>query len=202
MTDVINGINLREHLGLIGMVTRGYSGGVGNALDSDDLFNAAYFGLRRAAEKFDAGRGFKFSTYALIWIRHHVQRTIADQGRTVRVPVWFRERVRRMREVLPPDALSLDAPVRSGDGETKPWLEMMAGDDDPTENLRQTQRGEVIEEALERLPERTRDVLRSRFWKDECLAEIGRRLGLSRERIRQIEAEGLELLRQELEEEP
>lgn len=202
MTDVINGIDLRDHLGLIGMVTRSYSGGIGSALDSEDLFNAAFFGLRRAAEKFDASKGFKFSTYALHWVRHHVQRTIADQSRIVRVPVWFRERARRMQETLPPDALSLDAPVRSGEGESKPWLEMMASDDDPTENLSTRQRREVIEQALERIPERTRDVLRSRFWKDESLAEIGRRLGLSRERIRQLEAEGLEMLRQELEEEP
>jgi RNA polymerase sigma factor (sigma-70 family) len=202
MSDVINGIDLRQHLGLIGMVTRSYSGGVGNALDSDDLFNAAYFGLRRAAEKFDPARGCKFSTYALHWVRHHVQRTIADQSRTVRVPVWFRERARRMQETLPPDALSLDAPIRFGDGETKPWLEMMASDDDPTEPLSRTQRREVIEQALDQLPERTRDVLRSRFWNDESLAEIGRRLGLSRERIRQLEAVGLQLLREELEEEP
>lgn len=200
--DLINGIDVSEHLGLIGMAVRNSRWAIGTTLEWKDLFQAGYFGLRRAAEKFDASRGHKFSTYALPWVRHHVRRAAMNDCRTVRVPVWIQERRGRSMPAYPLDAVSLDGPAHTDERAVRARIDSIAADVDPSADLDVTQRRKVIEASLAKLPQRLREVLVARFWGEESLAEIGRRLDLSRERIRQLEAEALHLLRAILEEEP
>ena len=200
--NVINGIDLSEHFGLIGAAVRNSRWAIGASLEWDDLFQAGYFGLRRAAEKFDAGRGCKFSTYAMPWIRATVRRAALNQRRTIRIPVWIHERRRTGLGQFPADGLSLDAPQSEDDGAGRPWVDLLTAVSDPAADTEAAKRRQLIEEALAELPERLRGILEARFWRDETLAEIGGRLGLSRERVRQLEAEGLKELRDILEEEP
>jgi RNA polymerase sigma factor (sigma-70 family) len=194
-SSIVNGIDLASHLGLIRMALRRFRWALGAVIEDGDLFQAGWFGLRRAAERFDPGLGYKFSTYALPWIRHHVARTIADERRTVRLPVWFQDQARLDGERLPLDALSLDAPARASDPDST-WLDMLAGSDDPSAEAEAAQRRELVAAALAELPERLRGVLVSRFWGEEqTLQQIGDGLGLTRERVRQLEADALERLR-------
>jgi RNA polymerase sigma factor (sigma-70 family) len=199
--NIINGIDVTAHLGLIRLAVRTSRKPPGGALDDADLFNAGFFGLRRAAEKFDPSRGFRFSTYAMHWIRHHVRRAVSDQGRTIRLPVWYQERARRLGHRLPPATLSLDAPLRGNEAEGQCWLERLESGDDPNASLNSSERQKILVQALAQLPERLRDIIVARFWGNETLAEIGQRHRLSRERIRQLEEEALDLLRQVLSEE-
>jgi RNA polymerase primary sigma factor len=199
---IVNGIDLRLHLGLIGFVLRKWRHLDAAALEQDDLFNAGFFGLRRAAEKYDHARGCRFSTYAVYWIRQSVQRVVADQSRTVRVPVWLQDRKRRNGERLPPGAVSLDAPLRPGDPDAASWLDILGDDHDPTAGYDVAQRRALVEDAVDQLPSRLRHIVTARFWGGQTLQQVGDGMSLTRERVRQLESEALNLLRENLKEAP
>jgi RNA polymerase primary sigma factor len=212
------------NLRLVMSITRNY---VNSGVPLLDLIQEGNLGLIRAVEKFDYKMGYKLSTYATWWIRQAVTRAIADQGRTIRLPVHVVEQVRRVtrarriltqklnrdpsadelavesgfelkrvRELLAlvEDPVSLETPV--GDGES------MYGDmiedvncEQPDEALAKLLRGTELGLALEKLNDRMRHVLELRFGlsgqKPRTLEEVGGELGVTRERVRQLESRAL-----------
>ncbi|HUF37943.1 MAG TPA: sigma-70 family RNA polymerase sigma factor [Anaerolineales bacterium] len=199
-----------------------------------DLIQAGNLGLLRAAKKFDIHRGNRFSTYATWWIRQAVSRAVADQGRTIRIPVHQTDKLSKILRVrkqlvqkldrdptyaeiaehlaLTPAKveeiirqtrfpLSLERPVGfDGDAVLGDFIEddhSPSPEESATENLMQD---EVREALLEALPAREARILRLRFGfqdgKPLTLQEVGEREGITRERVRQIEARAFRRLRQ------
>jgi len=205
---------------------------VGRGVPFLDLIQEGNIGLIRAVRKFEYQRGHKFSTYATWWIRQAISRAVADQGRTIRVPVHMGDQLNKLRRVtlelqqelgrdpLPeelaakmettPDKIlnlieiswrpvSLDSPIDDeSDSELGDFIEdtsSPAPDEMTTANLLREQ----VEEVLSRLPHREADILRMRYGLEDgethTLEEVGKKIGVTRERVRQLEAQALNRLR-------
>src|SRR6202045_2671044 len=197
-----------------------------------DLIQEGNLGLMHAVEKYDHRRGVKVSTYASWWIRQSIARAIADQGRTIRVPVHVtettikvsRERRRHYqrhgRDPAPdeiatrtgiplpqveralttvPEPISLDAPVGEDGDATLADLIEAPDADNPLAAAAAGELGKLVAEALADLTPREQRILRMRFGlggaREHTLQEVGETFGVTRERIRQIEAKALEKLR-------
>src|SRR5438477_6695395 len=219
---------IESNLRLVMSITRNYTKAGVPLLD---LIQEGNLGLIRAVEKFDYKLGFKLSTYATWWIRQAVTRALADQGRTIRLPVHVADQVRRLMRArrqlaqklnrepteaelaqesgftpqrveelldLVEDPVSLETPVGDGESMYADLIEDVnsARPDDTTANKL---RGRELAEALQVLNPRMRRVLTLRFGlngeKPQTLEEVGAGLGITRERVRQLESRALRELR-------
>ncbi|AKP66604.1 RNA polymerase sigma factor RpoD [Companilactobacillus ginsenosidimutans] len=205
---------------------------VGRGMQFLDLIQEGNMGLMKAVEKFDYRLGFKFSTYATWWIRQAITRAIADQARTIRIPVHMVETINKLiriqrqllqdlgREPLPEEiGAEMDMPTTKVRDILKiaqepVSLETPIGEEDdshlgdfiedsdatsPEDHASYELLKEQLENVLDTLTDREENVLRLRFGLDDgrtrTLEEVGKVFGVTRERIRQIEAKALRKLR-------
>jgi RNA polymerase primary sigma factor len=230
----LDGMVAREHLiransRLVISVAKKY---IGRGVPFLDLIQEGNIGLIRAANKFDYQLGHKFSTYATWWIRQAVTRAIADQSRTIRVPVHMGDQINKLlrtahrltqelgREPSPDElANAMEIPTRKAEEmlrvARRPLSLEMPTDDDgeselgdfiededspaPDEDVTAGMLRELLQEILHDLPPREVRILQLRYGlvdgETYTLEEVGKKLGVTRERVRQIEAQALSRLR-------
>jgi RNA polymerase primary sigma factor len=191
------------HEGLITPIVARYykalggQGRVAGALEWDDLFQQGRLGLIAAAERWDPERG-AFSTTAVLWIRNAIGRYVQNHARLVRLPVYELNRRYRAGTLTREHNVRLDAPAGiDSDSEHRTVGESIPANDvgDPIEAIAAEQDRAAVHVALEKLPPNLAAVIRGRFFDERTLLDLGQDSGLSRERIRQLESEGLEKLR-------
>jgi RNA polymerase primary sigma factor len=231
--DEARNILARSNLRLVVSIAKKY---VGRSPDLTllDLIQEGNLGLFKAVDKFDWNKGFKFSTYATWWIRQAITRALADQSRTIRIPVHMVETIAKYKQVsrrlaqalgrdpqpeevaiemgldvekiyqiekINQDTLSLESPIGSDDDEKSSLGDFIADDKIPSPVQESSERilTEQVRDILDDLSPKERKILEMRHGLTDgiyhTLEEVGREFGVTRERIRQIEAKALEKIR-------
>ena len=219
---------IRHNLRLVAHIAKKYYALPG---EQDDLISIGTIGLMKAVDKFEYQRGYKFSTYATWWIRQAITRAIADQARTIRIPVHMVETINRMRQAtnqlvyqngheptpeelakamdmsvervreiqrMAQEPASLESPV--GEEEDSSLGDFVADEnaEAPGKAADRAMVAQQINQALKSLTPREEKVIRLRFGLDDgrprTLEEVGRDFGVTRERVRQIEAKAIRKL--------
>ncbi|VAW31890.1 RNA polymerase sigma factor RpoD [hydrothermal vent metagenome] len=231
--DEARNILARSNLRLVVSIAKKY---VGRSPDLTmlDLIQEGNLGLFKAVDKFDWKRGYKFSTYATWWIRQAITRALADQSRTIRIPVHMVETIAKYKQIsrrlsqmlgrdpqpeevaiemgvepekiyqiekINQDTLSLENPVGDGDDERSTLGDFIADDKLPSPVQESSERilSTQVKDILGDLSPKERKILELRHGLSDgiyhTLEEVGREFGVTRERIRQIEAKALEKIR-------
>lgn len=231
--DEARNILARSNLRLVVSIAKKY---VGRSPDLTllDLIQEGNLGLFKAVDKFDWKKGYKFSTYATWWIRQAITRALADQSRTIRIPVHMVETIAKYKQVsrrlaqalgrdpqpeevaiemgvevekiyqiekINQDTLSLENPIGSDDDDRSTLGDFIADDKIPSPIQESSERilGEQVRDILDDLSPKERKILEMRHGLLDgvyhTLEEVGKEFGVTRERIRQIEAKALEKIR-------
>jgi RNA polymerase primary sigma factor len=231
--DEARGLLMRANLRLVVSIAKKY---VGRSPDLTllDLIQEGNLGLHKAVDKFDWNKGFKFSTYATWWIRQAITRALADQSRTIRIPVHMVETIAKYKQVsrrlaqalgrdpqpeeiaiemgmevekiyqiekINQDTLSLENPIGSDDDANSTLGDFIADDKIPSPVQESSERilTEQVRDILDDLSPKERKILEMRHGLLDgiyhTLEEVGKEFGVTRERIRQIEAKALEKIR-------
>ena len=232
--DEARNILARSNLRLVVSIAKKY---VGRSPDLTllDLIQEGNLGLFKAVDKFDWKKGYKFSTYATWWIRQAITRALADQSRTIRIPVHMVETIAKYKQVsrrlaqalgrdpqpevvaiemgvevdkiyqiekINQDTLSLENPIGSDDDKRSTLGDFIADDKIPSPIQESSERilGEQVRDILDDLSPKERKILEMRHGLNDgithTLEEVGKEFGVTRERIRQIEAKAHEKIRQ------